>query len=39
MKECSRILRDIYAIALFQSSRFFSINSNMFPKIVQESSK
>ena len=37
MKECSRILRDIYAIALFQSSRL--INSNMFPKIVQESSK
>ena len=40
MKECSRISRDIYACALFQSSKFFSINSYiMFSKIVQESSK
>ena len=40
MKECSGISRDIYACTLFQSSKFFSINSNMmFSKIVQESSK
>ena len=40
MKECSRISRDIYTCALFQSSKFFSINSYiMFSKIVQESSK
>ena len=40
MKECSGISRDIYACALFQSSKFFSINSNiMFFKTVQEGSK
>ena len=40
MKECSRISRSIYACALFQSSKFFSINGNiMFSKIVLENSK
>ena len=28
MKECSGISRNIYAYALFQASKFFSINSN-----------
>ena len=40
MKECSGIPRGIYACALFQSSKFFSINSKiMFSKIAKESSK
>ena len=40
MKECSEISHDIYACALFQFSKFFSINSDiMFSKTVQESSK
>ena len=40
MKYCSEILLDIYACALFQSSEFFSINSNiMLSKIVMQSSK
>ena len=40
IKECCGISRDIYAYALFQSSKFFSNNSNtMFFKIVQGSSK
>ena len=40
MKERSGISRDIYACALFQSSKYFSIHSKtMFSKIVQESFK
>ena len=40
MKDCSEISSDIYTCALFQSSKFFSVNTNiMFFKIVQGSSK
>ena len=40
MKESSGISRDIYACALFRSSKFFSVSSNItFSETVQESFK
>ena len=41
MKECSGISRDIYACALFPSSKFFSVNSNiiylrLFKKVLND---